>query len=346
MSGSNEPRPPLRLVEGGRSASEAPSGPKGQESAEQQLAALLAKGAAASGFGEEFGEELARSYLAKAAVAPKREADRLDPLHRHSAPDRIEGERGGPTVPAAGVFSGLLDAVPTIEPGTPPSAEPEASRSLRGALERPQAGYRPRGGAKRKKRDEQRARRREYDKERLARLREETFAKYGQVPDVPDFPALRPEVFGMNLAAMRDGTGRKACELASKLPLAQQMAIYGIAHAALPQVRAGKPSSFSRADLAKAPGLPETQDELAKALETIKVEVAPTTWFRRIVCAAWGYWSHRGKPLTKEARQAARGGVYLVEGFCQNALSWLVPRPDGTAWSRTVLWGPNGGPGP
>jgi hypothetical protein len=319
--------------------------PDGATTTDAQLAATIARGVRAGGH-EDLADELARSYLAKAAEASKREADPLDPLHRHPSPDgiecdRIEGERGGPTVPAGGVFAGVLESVPRIEPGTLPSPEAEASRSLRGALERPQAGYRPRGGGRRKKRDERRARRRAHDKERLARVREEMFAKYGQVADVPELPALLPEVYGMNLAAMRDGTGRKACELVSKLPLGQQMAIYTVAHGALAQVRAGKPSSFGRVDLARA-ALPETRDELAKALEAIKAEVAPTTWFRRIACAAWGSWGHRGKPLTKEARQAARGGVYLVEGFCQNALSWLVPRPDGTPWSRSVLWGPNG----
>ncbi len=333
MSGSNEQRPPLRLLEGGRSPSRASSVDTAQRSSEQ-LAAIIAKGVVASGHAEELAEELARAYLARSAQSSKAPPDPLDPLVRHAEP--IE------PMPAGGMFAGVLDSVPKIEPGTLPSASQSASRSVAGAIESPQAGYRPRGGVKRGRRDQRRSRRKEHDKGRLDQLREDLFAPYGQTADVPDIPALRPEVYGMNLGVMRDGTGRKACEVVAKLPLSQQMEIYRLAHAALPLVRLGKASSFGRVDLAQAPALPESRDELAAALEVIRAEVAPTVWYRRLACAAWGMWSHRGKALSEAARKAARGGVYFVEGFCQNALSWLVPRADGGSWSRSVLWGPTG----
>ena len=336
MSGSNEDRPPLRLVEGGRSASRPSRVDEAQESTER-LAAILAKAVAASTDDARLADELARSYLARVAETPRAAVDPLDPLTRHT-----ERVGGGPAVPASGVFGNVLDSVPQVEPGTLPSPESSASRPVADAIESPQAGYRPRGGAKRRRRDQRRAGRKEHDKRRLSKLREEIFAKYGQTADIPDIPALRPEVYGMNLGVMRDGTGRKACEVCAKLPLAQQMEIYRIGYAGLAFVRAGTPAQFKRADLASAPGLPKGRDELAAALEVVRAEVAPTLWYRRIVCAAWGMWSHRGKALSEAARKAARGGVYLVEGFCQNALSWLVPRADGGSWSRSVLWGPTG----
>jgi len=333
VSGASGRRPPLQLIEGGRSASGS------SEGSSEQLAAIIAKGVAASGHGEELAGELARSYLAQAAEGPQAKADPLDPLARH--PERVEGDRGGPTVPLGGVFDTILDAVPKVEPGTLPSPAPSDSRPVTDALDSPQAAYRPRGGAKRAKRDQRRRKRREYDKQRLEEVREAIFAPYGQTPDIPDLPALRPEIYGMNLQVMRDGTGRKACEVLAKLPLAQMMEALRVGYAALPFVRAGKPSAFTRADLAKCE-LPKGRDELAAALKVVRAEVVPTEWFRRIVCVSWGMWSHRGKPLSEAARKAARGGVFLIEGFCQNALSWLVPRPDGTSYSRSVLWGPNG----
>lgn len=340
MSGSNGGRPPLHLIEGGRSADRSSRTSDGEKTTEY-LAELIARGARAGGVGDDQAEELRRSYLARVAEGRRAQPDTLDPLARHT--DRIEGERGGPTQPAAGVFGSVLDAVPKVEPGTLPSpAAPSVARPIADAASSPQAGHRERGGASRKRRDARRRQRREYDKERLAKVREGIFAPYGQEPDIPDLPALRPEVRGLNLKVMQDGTGRMACEVCAKLPLGQQMEIYRLGHAALPLVRAGKPTAFSRADLAASAGLPKGRDELAAALEVIRSEVAPTLWYRRIVCAAWGLWGHRGRPLSEAARKAARGGVYLIEGFCQNALSWLVPRADGGAWSRSVLWGPNG----
>lgn len=333
MSETNGSRPPLHVIEGGRSPRGSSTASKERE-ADERLAAIIARGASTVA-GDGFGEELARSYLAKATEATPAKADPLDPLGRHAGPAE-------PTQPASALLEGVLDAVPRLEPGALPSPASSGGPALGEALSSPQAGYRKRGGASRAQRDARRARRRAHDRVRLAKVREEIFARYGQVADVPDFPALQPAVYGLNLRVMRDGSGRQACEVLSKLPLTQQMALCQLGHAALPLVRAKRACAFTRGDLARAPALPTGAAELRQALETIRTEVAPTIWFRRLVCAAFGHWAHRGQPLSKEARQAFRGGVYVVEGFCQNALSWLVPRPDGTPYTRSVLWGPNG----
>ncbi|MGE3630433.1 MAG: hypothetical protein AB7P00_10990 [Sandaracinaceae bacterium] len=275
---------------------------------------------------DAWAEELAREYLEKAHEAAPSQPDTLDPLTRHvpREPSRV---------------GSLLDVVPKNAPGTLPSpapASPPITSPPSSALESTQAGYR--GPQRRRTRRPRRA----YDGKRLEKVREGLFRAHGQVADVPDLPPLRPEIRGMNLQVMRDGTGRKARELVARLPIGQQMAIYRLAYAALPRVRAGTACAFSREELATAEPLPEAPADLAAALATVRDEVAPSEWFRRIACAAWGMWTHRGRALSEKARKAARGGVFLIEGFCANALSWLVPRADGTPYSRSVLWGPNG----
>ncbi len=316
----------------------------------EALQAILVRGAATSGWdeaamAEHWAQEDARGF----AQFHNDKPDTLDPLARHvpSSSDRIEGDRGGPPADAATVFGDLLGAVPCVAPGTLPSAAPSSSASgrLSEAVESPQAQFRPARDNGRKKhirRDERRRQQRIRDKQRLAELREHLFARYGQVPDIPEMPSLKPQIREMNRRAMADGKGRRARELIAKLPLTQQVAIYGLGWAALDWVRRGVPCEFRREDLERAAPLPEGGAALAAALEVVRDEVVPTVWFRRIACTAWGVWAHRGHPLSEAAQRANRGGVFRVDGYCQGALSWLVPRADGDPWSRSVLWGANG----
>ena len=316
MSGPRDGQRPLRLVPRER-----------KESSEARLAAVIAGAVRASGH-EEAADELAASYLEQVSSGPHPSG--FDPLTADH----------GQASPEPPLFEQVLGAVPRLEPGALPAQS--GGPDLTTALASPQAEYREsRAGAQRVARDARRARRRGHDRERLEKLRTALFAQHGQAPDIPDIPALRPEVRGLNLSVMRDGSGRRAREVVAKLPMGQQMAIYRLAYAAVAKVRAGVPSSMCRRDL-EGVELPRSADELVAALNVIVTEVAPTEWFRRIACAAWAMWSHRGRALSKQARMASRGGIYQVEGFCQGALSWLVPRADGTSWSRSVLWGPGG----
>lgn len=334
MSGSSGQRPPLRLVRGGRSAA-------GSEHAKDDLlAAVIARGVSASGHDDELAETLARTYLEQASAPRPAHPNAADPLARHElGADRVEGDRGGP--PAAPLYEGVLGAAPTNAPGTLPSPAP-TGRSLEGAEASPQAHHRARGGASREARDRRRERRRKYDRERMDKLGDALFAKVGQARDVPDPPPLLQQVRGLNLRMMQDGTGRKAREVLAKLPYTQALAVCELAFAALPWHQAGRLSAFTRQDYAAGVRLPADAVERERALEQVRDEIAPTLWFRKLVAAAYGMWGHRGRPLSAKAQQASRGGVYLIEGFCQNALSYLVPQPDGTRWSRSALWGPTG----
>jgi len=322
----------------------------GASATSEALQAILIRGAATAGYDEaamveHWAKEDARGF----AQFHADKADPLDPLARHvpASSDRIEGDRGGPPTAAAAVFGDLLDAVPRAEPGTLPSATSSSTGSerLSEAVESPQAQFRPARDKSRKKhirRDERRRQQRIRDKQRLAELREQLFAAYGQVPDIPEMPPLKPQVREMNRHAMADAKGRRARELIAKLPLTQQVAVYSVGWAALDWVRRGVPCEFRREDFERAAPLPEGGAALAAALKVVRDEVVPTVWFRRIACSAWGVWAHRGHPLSEAAQRANRGGVFRVDGYCQSALSWLVPKADGDSWSRSVLWGVNG----
>lgn len=328
MSGSNGTRAPLHLVEGGRSASDR-RGPS-ELSFEERLAAQIAQGARAGGY-EDLADDLGRAYLEAAAKTARRPVEDFDPIERH--PDRLEDGRGGPTLPAASVFEDVLGALPSPS-STAASVSEDAP--LTAAADSPQARHKPK--KKRDKRDKRRPRRRKHSKERLAKLKAAIFGD--QTPDVPDPPELKPEVRAANLAVVQDGTGRKACELVGRLPIGQQLAIYAGAYAAADKIRTGRSHRITREEVANAK-LPDDRKALIKALEVVREEVAPSLWFRRLVCCAWALWGHRHK-LTEEARKAWRGGIFTVEGFCENALRWLVPKPDGTLWSRSTLYRRNG----
>ncbi|MFK7990896.1 MAG: hypothetical protein AB8I08_33055 [Sandaracinaceae bacterium] len=295
---------------------------------EDRLAKLMARGASASS-GEVFTEEAVRSQVRKGAQT-RREIAPLDP----TTPHRLLEQQNRAAPPSAPLFEGILGAVP--DPATVPmsAAEPD-QRAVGAAVQSAQAGFR-------KGRDSKRRRRRAYDEERLKRVREKMFEGAGQLPDIPDLPALRPEVRGTNLLVMRDGDGRKALEVLSWLPFVQQMAVLELAYASTPFHLAGMPNAFTRSDFAMAPRLPEKVGELSAALTQLREDVVPSLWFRRLVASAWAMWSHRGTMLSEEAKKASRGGVFFVEGFTANALSWLVPRADKTSWSRSALWGPTG----
>lgn len=324
MTGPNEKRSSMRAS----SATRSKRSPKPWEGGGEDVVSAITQAISAGGFETGFAEEMVRSYLATKSEPPTARSNSLDPLTRHVGIDA--------DTPASTSIS-VLTALPRSDG----FLYPDDSRSITHAVQSPQVRLR-RGGAQRARRDERRKRRREYDKKRLEKVRQAIFAAHGQAPDVPDFPALRPEVYGTNLKVMQDGTGRKALEVCAKLPLTQQMELYRLGHAALPWARWGRLSSFTRRDLAAASGLPQTENRLKAALERVRDDIAPSLWFRRLVCAAWGMWSHRGRTLSEKARKAFRGAVFVVEGFCQNALSWLVPQPDGTPYSRSVLWGPTG----
>lgn len=319
MSGDEGKRPSLRLLPGGRSTGELHRGP---ESEEDHWESILRRAAAVVGLEED---ELSQRFRESAAKGRDVAESYLDPI-AHG--EREEDGRGGPAVPAGTVFGGVFDALPSPAVAMAGAGEEtEPSLSPKQAARSPQVKHKP-------KREKRRKRRLEHSRKRLEELRATMFE--GQVCDVPPFPELKPEIRAANLAVMRDGTGRKACELAAKLPLGQQLAIYAGAYAVADKIRTGRAHHITREEVAGAQ-LPEHTGKLKAALEIVREEVAPSPWFRRLVCCAWALWGHRHK-LSEEARKAWRGGVFTVEGFCEGALRWLVPKADGTQWSRAALF--------
>ncbi len=318
-------------------ASRVPTGPparrKGPSSRglslaeESRLAKLMARGASAS-CGAVFTEHTVRSQVRKGAQVRRKIAP-LDP----EAPHRLLEQRGRGAPPAAPLFGSVLGALP--DPSKVPMSTSESDqRAVGDAMQSAQAGFRRGRNSK--------LRRRAYDRERLARVRQQMFAAAGQEPDIPELPALKPEVRGTNLKIMRDGSGRKALEVLSWLPFGQQMGVLELAYASTPFHLARIPSAFTRRDFAIAPSLPTKVGELSAALKPLREDVVPSRWFRRLVASAWAMWSHRGAMLSGAAKEASRGGRFLVEGFTANALGWLVPKADATSWSRSALWGSTG----
>ena len=318
-------------------------------SAQEQLAAIIARGARAAGHGESFASglaELARSFTPPEPAPPPP----VDLIVRPLGSDRLEGGRGGAPSSAESLFASALGAVERValpsssssEP--PPSASPPSPGARSSVVDSSQAHHR-KGRGRRRKKKRRRSRRKheqsESSKKRLEELRETIFSAHGQVPDVPDIPPLERAVYAVNLLIARDATGKKAREVLSWFPMTQQMVIYGLGYVAAPKVRAGRSSTIGRADVVG--GLPETPSELVRALEMIKRDVAPSLWFRRLVAAAWALWSHRAAP-TEAARKASRGAIFTVRGFSRAALAWLVPKADGTPWSVSTLFRAHTGP--
>jgi len=189
------------------------------------------------------------------------------------------------------------------------------------------------------------SKRRKRHEERAARLKRRWFGR-----DEPDVvvPELKPQARARAERVAFDPDGRMALEaLVTVLPWGQAMGLCDGALAGAPFVDAGITSHMQRADLHRAgverfPHPADVDvDELVGAAAVVSA-IAPSWWFRERVAAAVGMWT-LARRLTVKERGASRGGVYVVEGFSQGALSWVVPRVEGgKVWSRSPLWRSNG----
>ncbi|MCB9598593.1 MAG: hypothetical protein H6719_38110 [Sandaracinaceae bacterium] len=126
------------------------------------------------------------------------------------------------------------------------------------------------------------------------------------------------------------------------LPWGQAEKLCGAALSAAPFVAARQTSKMTRRDVHDVLFPTHDRDGALAAAAEIVVDVAQSGWFRRLVSSAVGHWT-LARRMTRMERRASRGGVYIVEGFCQQALSWMVPRVDeGSTWSRSAIWRSNG----
>ncbi len=158
-----------------------------------------------------------------------------------------------------------------------------------------------------------------------------------------DVPELKPEARARAERVVFDPSGRMALEaLVRVLPWGQAERICGGALSAAPLVEARRSSRLTRRDLHNVQFPSHDRGGALTAAAAIVADVARSGWFRRLVSAAVGHWS-LARRMTRSERRASRGGVYIVEGFCQQALSWMVPRvDDGSSWSRSAIWRSNG----
>ncbi|MCA9609675.1 MAG: hypothetical protein KC619_28950 [Myxococcales bacterium] len=156
-------------------------------------------------------------------------------------------------------------------------------------------------------------------------------------------PELKPEARARAERVAFDPTGRMALEaLVRVLPWGQAEKLCGGALSAVPFVAARQTSKMSRRDLHDVPFPTHDRDGALTTAAAIVADVARSGWFRRLVSSAVGHWT-LARRMTRSERRASRGGVYIVEGFCQQALSWMVPRVDeGSTWSRSAIWRSNG----
>lgn len=154
-------------------------------------------------------------------------------------------------------------------------------------------------------------------------------------------PRLIKETYRRNLAIAQDRTGRRALEALGDLPMSQQLTIVRAFAAVAPQVEAGRAWSITREDVAAAAALPGDFGELVDDVLPRVRTVAASPWGRRVIASAWASWTHAIK-LSRAARAAGRGGIYTVEGYCAEALGWLVPRADESPHSRSTLFGRDG----
>lgn len=226
-----------------------------------------------------------------------------------------------------------------------PSKAP--TRSKRAAtLKRAQERSEAHGGAgTRRTRRARRSQRRKRHEQRAARLKRRWFGR-----DEPSVvvPELKPQARARAERVAFDPDGRMALEVLIRvLPWGQAMRLCDGALAAAPFVEAGISSRMERADLHRAERFPRypadaaAEEELVDAAAVVGA-MAKSWWFRERVAAAVGMWT-LARRMTRSERQASRGGVYILEGFCQRALSWLVPRVEkGKTWSRSPLWRSNG----
>lgn len=259
--------------------------------------------------------------------------------------EKVAGVSG---IPAGELVESFRQTGGVLEParelvGTPRGASRGVERSERASSPPARAERRGGKGARRTRRARMSKRRARHEA-RSQRLRARWFGAQPPTMERPaDVPELKPEARARAERVAFDPSGRMALEaLVRVLPWGQAEKLCGAALAAVPFVRTRRTSRIERADLNAATFPAHDRDGALAAAAAEVAEVAGSGWYRRLVASAVGHWT-LARRLSQKERQASRGGVYVVEGFCQGALSWLVPRvEEASTWSRSAIWRPNG----
>lgn len=164
------------------------------------------------------------------------------------------------------------------------------------------------------------------------------------VPDGQPLPPYLPrELYARGRAIASDPSGRVAREaMAGLLPHPQQVELLYALTASAQLSRIRQAHRITRADIRETRDALDHTDPVDLATLTRESRYALTTVHgRRFVQGAVAMWT-LARHVPPSGRQASRGRVRMVEGYCREAIAWGCPTWDGRMLSTSALWGPHG----